>query len=332
MRAIQVSTDGEFQVADVSPGSPGPNEVRIEVAACGVCGGDAAVTEGRPVIEYPRTPGHEVAGRVTATGDGVEEWTVDDRVAVGWHGAHCFSCRQCRRGDFVNCERERITGIHHDGGYAESMTAPVEALIPVPDEMSLVEAGPLACAGLTAYSALSSSGVGPGDRVAVQGIGGVGHLGVQFADAFGAETVAVSRGTAKREAALELGADRYVDAEATDPAEALADLGGADTVLSTAPSGRAIASVVDGLRPNGEVVVVGAPDDPVEVAVPPMLGNRWSVRGWSAGHPGDAVDAFAAALRNDVEPWLERYPLADAESAFRRMQSGEARFRTVLEP
>ncbi len=321
-----------FDLVEVPRPDPTADEVLIEVAACGVCGGDAAVAEGRPPIDYPRTPGHEVAGAIAAVGEDVDDWAPGDRVAVGWHGGHCFACPQCRRGDFVNCEHERITGVHRDGGYAEYATARTEALVPIPHGTAAVDAAPLVCAGLTAYTALSDADVRPGDTVAVGGIGGVGHLGVAFADAFGFETVAVSRGTDKRAAALELGADEFVDATAVAPAAALSDLGGADLVLATAPSADAVESLLGGLAPNGDLVLVGAPDDPVAVEVGPMLGNRWSVVGWSAGHAGDAADALAAAVRNDVEPWTETYPLAEAATAYERARAGETRFRAVLEP
>jgi len=333
MRAIEVpEPGGGFDVVERPRPEPATGEVQIEVATCGICHGDTTVTEGRPPIEYPRTPGHEIAGEISAVGEGVTSWEPGDRVAVGWHGGHCFACPQCRRGDFVNCEREQITGIHSDGGYAEYATAPTEALVSVPDALSLTAAGPLVCAGLTAYSGLAHSDATPGDTVGILGIGGVGHMGIQFADASGFETVALSRGTAKAETATDLGADHYVDTEAADPAEKLTALGGADAILATAPSSDAIESVIQGLAPNGELIAVGAPDDPVSVPIPPMLGNRWTVTGWSAGHAGDAGDALAAAARNGVSPWIESYPLADTGDAFDRLLSGRARFKPVLEP
>jgi NADPH2:quinone reductase len=333
MDAVQIHAPEEgFTTVDRERPDPASEEVLIEVAACGVCGGDAAVVEGRDAIEYPRIPGHELAGTITETGAAVTEWAVGDRVAVGWHGGHCCSCPQCRRGAFATCEREHVTGLLGDGGYAEYATAAREALVPVPDGLDATAAGPLVCAGLTAYTALRDSDARPGDRVAVQGIGGVGHLGVQFADAFGFETVALSRGPDKRAAAFELGADHFVDTTADDPAAELQTLGGADAVLATAPSADAVASVVHGLAPTGEVIAVGAPSEPAEVDVAAMLGNRWSLRGWAAGHAGDARDALAAAVGNDVTPRVEPYPLADADEAFERMRAGETRFRAVLEP
>jgi NADPH2:quinone reductase len=333
MRAVRVPEPGAgFEVVERERPEPGVGEVRLEVAACGVCGGDRAVTEGRPAVDYPRVPGHEVAGRVEAVGDDVDGWAPGDRAAVGWHGGHCFTCGPCRRGAFVHCENEHVTGVLGDGGYAEFVTAPGEALVPVPESLDATAAAPLVCAGLTAYGALRHAAAGAGDLVAVQGVGGVGHLGVRFAAAMGFETVAVSRGTEKREAAVELGADHYVDAEAADPAATLRELGGADAALATAPSADAMAAVLEGLAPDGQLLAVGAPDDPVPFDVARMLGNRWSVEGWSAGHAGDAADALEAAVTTGVEPRVETYPLTAAERAFDRMRSGAVRFRAVLEP
>ena len=333
MRAVQVPAPGAgFEVVERERPDPGGGEVRLEVAACGVCGGDAAVTEGRPAVDYPRTPGHEIAGRVDAVGAGVERWAPGDRAAVGWHGGHCFTCGPCRRGEFLHCENGHVTGVLGDGGYAEFVTAPTEALVPVPRGLDATAAAPLVCAGLTAYGALRRAAVGAGDVVAVQGVGGVGHLGLQFAAAMGFETVAVSRGTGKREAAVDLGADRYVDAAADDPAAALRELGGADAVLATAPDADAMADVLGGLAPGGQLLAVGAPEDPVPFDVARMLGNRWSVEGQSAGHAGDAADALDAAVATDVAPRVETYPLSEVGRAFDRMRSGSVRFRAVLEP
>lgn len=333
MRAVHVSGPDEgFEHGSTERPTPGPTEVLVSVSACGVCRGDTAVTEGRPPVEYPRVPGHEIAGRVAGVGANVDRVGVGDRVAVGWHGGHCGTCRQCRDGDFVTCEHERITGIHHDGGYAEAVVVPVESVAPVPDSLDLTAAGPLACAGLTAYTGLTSTDATAGDTVAVQGIGGVGHLAVQFADAMGFETVALSRTAQKETAALDLGADRFVDTSETDPADALTAYGGADLVLGTAPASAAFEDVLGGLAPNGDLVAVGAPTDAVSLPVARMLGTRWSVHGWAAGHAGDVEDALAAAARNDVDPWVETYPLDATDEAFEAMQSGEVRFRAVLVP
>lgn len=331
MRAAVVSETGTLSVQERERPEPGPDEVLVEVTACGLCGGDRAVLDGADGVEYPRVPGHEVAGRVAATGPGVGAWDPGDRVAVGWHGGHCFECDQCRRGAFTTCRNKRVTGLTRDGGLATATLVRSEALVPVPDEIEAVAAGPLVCAGLTAYNALRDADAAPGDRVAIQGIGGVGHVGLQVADVMGFETVAVSRGTAKRSAALELGADAYVDAEAADPATALRDRGGAAAILATAPNADAIASLVGGLAPEGELVVVGVPPDPIAVDVGPLVDQRLSVRGWSSGHPGDANDLFAFAVRNDVAPRVETVPLSSVEKAVDRFESGP-RFRVVVEP
>ena len=333
MRAAVVeSKDTTVQFVERARPEPGPNTVRVEVKACGVCGGDLAVLGGAPGVGYPRIPGHEVAGRVDAVGEAVTGWSPDDRVATGWHGGHCFECEQCRGGRFTTCEHKRVTGLTRDGGFAEHTLVRPEALIPVPDEVSAAHAGPLVCAGLTAYNVLRNSDARPGDLVAVQGVGGVGHMGVQFAAAMGYETVALSRGTGKREAALELGADRFVDTSRADPDTVLQERGGADAVLATAPSATAIEAVVGGLAPEGELLIVAAPDDPVELAVGPMLDGRLTVRGWSAGHPGDASDTLELAVARDIRPWVERYPLAELEQAVTRLKESETRFRAVVEP
>jgi len=331
MLAVQVTADGDVETVDRPVPEPGPEAVRIAVEACGVCGGERAAIEGG-ATEYPRIPGHEVAGRVDAVGDRVTGYEQGDRVAVAWHGGHCHGCEACRTGDFVQCRARRITGLHRDGGYAEYTTARREALIRVPDDLPLVAAGPLVCAGLTAYSALRAAEATVGDLVAVQGLGGVGHLGVQFADAMGFETVVLSRGPAKREAAVRLGADHFVDTEARDPAEALQALGGARTILATPPDADAIATVLPGLAPNGTLLAVGAPSEPVPVPVDRMLDERWSVQGWSAGHSGDAEAALEATVRNSVDPVVEEYPLSDAEAAMEARRRGAVRFRAVLVP
>jgi len=331
MRAATVSETGALSVRERERPDPGAEEVLVEVAACGLCGGDRAVLSGADGVEYPRIPGHEIAGRVAATGSEVTAWDPGDRVAVGWHGGHCLECDRCRRGAFATCRNRRVTGLTRDGGLAEATLVRSEALVPVPDEIEAAAAGPLVCAGLTAYNALRNADADAGDRVAVQGIGGVGHVGLQVADAMGFETVAVSRGTAKRSAAFELGADAYVDAEAVDPASALRERGGAAAILATAPDADAVGSLVGGLAPEGELLVVGVPADPVAVDVGPMVDGRWSVRGWSAGHPGDARDLFAFARQNDVTPRVETVPLSSVEQAVDRFEAGP-RFRVVVEP
>jgi D-arabinose 1-dehydrogenase-like Zn-dependent alcohol dehydrogenase len=333
MRAVEVPAAGEpLAVVDRERPTPDAEEVLVAVEACGVCRGDEAALEGAPPVEYPRVPGHELAGTVAATGDAVERVGVGDRVAVGWHGGHCGACRSCRRGAFVTCDDERVTGVHHDGGFAEYAAVPAAAVAAVPDGLAATAAAPLACAGLTAYTGLTGADARPGDTVAVLGVGGVGHVAVAFAAALGYETVALSRGPDKRAAAEELGADTFVDTTASDPAAALADRGGADVVLATAPSAGAYEAVLGGLAPGGTVVAVGAPDDPVAVPVTPMLGARQTLQGWAAGHAGDLEDALAAAVRTGVRPRVETYPLAAAEEALADLRDGTVRFRAVLEP
>jgi len=333
VRAAVVGSPGEdVEITERERPDPGPGEVRLDVAACGVCGGDMAVLGGGEGVDYPRVPGHEIAGRIDAVGPAVSEWSVGDRVAVGWHGGHCFSCSQCAHGNFTTCADKRVTGISRDGGLAEYATVRQEAMTGVPDGVDLAHAGPLVCAGLTAYNVLRNSETRPGDVVAVQGVGGVGHMGIQFADAMGYETVALSRGPEKREPAFDLGADRFVDTTETDPAEALGGFGGADAILATAPSAQAMEQVIDGLAPEGELLLIGAPQEPLELQVGPLLDNRWSVKGWSAGHPGDARDTLKLTAERDIEPWIETYSLGETETAVRRLLEGEARFRTVLEP
>jgi NADPH2:quinone reductase len=334
MKAVRVPDAGaEFEVVDMNVPEPGPGEVRIAVEACGICHSDVFVKEGQfPGIDYPRVPGHEVVGRVDAIGEGVNAWDDGQRVGVGWHGGHCFSCEPCRRGDFISCENGQVTGIASDGGYAEYMTAPAEAVAAVPDDLESAAAAPLMCAGITTYNALRNAGAKPGDLVAVQGVGGLGHLGIQYAHAAGFETVAVSRGTDKRDLAMDLGADHYVDSEAEDPGEALVELGGARIVLATAPNTDAIESVVSGLGVDGEVLAVGIPGEPVEVSVQDLVMGRRSVAGWPSGDARDSQDTLEFSALRDIEPMIESYPLEEAADAYERMLSNDARFRVVLEP
>jgi len=333
MRAAVVpEPGGEFEIRERPVPEPGPDEVRIAVAACGVCGGDDVAREGAPPVEYPRVPGHEIVGTVDAAGANASDWSEGDRVGVGWHGGHCFACDACRRGEFVHCENGVVTGLHRDGGYAEYALARREALAGVPDGLDDAHAAPLLCAGLTTFNALRNSAARPGDLVAVVGVGGLGHLGVQYAHRAGFETVAVSRGTEKRAAAVDLGADHYVDSEAEDPAEALRDLGRAQVALVTAPSSKAIAAAVDGLGADGEVLVVGSPEDPVSVDAGQLVGVRGRIGGWASGTPSDAEDALAFSDLRGVSPSVETFDLADAEDAYRRMSQADVRFRAVLTP
>ncbi|MFC7135722.1 alcohol dehydrogenase [Halobaculum litoreum] len=334
MRAARVPEPGaDFEVVDVETPEPAAGEVRVAVDACGICHSDAFVKEGAyPGIDYPRVPGHEVAGRVDAVGDDVTAWSEGDRVGVGWHGGHCFECDACRRGDFQQCEDAQITGIAYDGGYAEYMTAPAEALAAVPADLDAVDAAPLLCAGVTTFNALRNTDARPGDLVAVQGVGGLGHLGIQYARAAGFETVALSRSPDKEELAYELGADHFVNAAEADAAEALRELGGADVVLATAPSAPAIESVVDGLGTDGRVVVVGVPGEEVSVNAQSLVGVRGGVDGWASGNARDSQDTLEFSDLREITPEVETFALDEVHAAYDRMIENEARFRVVLEP
>jgi len=333
MRAARVPEAGaEFEVVDVETPEPDAGEVRIDVDACGICHSDAFVKDGAYPIDYPRIPGHEVAGRVDAVGDDVTAWSEGDRVGVGWHGGHCFECEACRRGDFQQCESAQITGIGYDGGYAEYMTAPAEALAAVPDDLNAVDAAPLLCAGVTTFNALRNTDAQPGDLVAVQGVGGLGHLGIQYAHAAGFETVALSRSPDKEELASDLGADHFVNAAEEDAAAALQDLGGADVVLATAPSAPAIESVIGGLGTDGRVVVVGVPGQEVSVDAQSIVGVRGGVDAWASGDARDSQDTLEFSDLREITPEIETYDLDDVNEAYDRMIDNEARFRVVLEP
>jgi alcohol dehydrogenase/propanol-preferring alcohol dehydrogenase len=332
MHAVQVSdAGGDFEIVERSIPDPAPNEVRVQVEACGICHSDAFVKEGTfPGIDYPRVPGHEVAGVVDAVGENVSEWSTGDRVGVGWHGGHCFTCEACREGDFVNCENGLITGISFDGGYAEYMTAPAEAVAKMPDDLSAEEAAPLLCAGITTYNALRNQDLRPGDFVAVQGIGGLGHLGVQYAAAMGFEVAALSTSADKEQLALDLGASHFIDASSDDAAEALQGLGGADLILATAPSSPAITSVVGGLGRDGSLVIVAATGEPIEVSPMALIQGRKSVSGWPSGSANDSEDTLDFSALTGVTPEIETFPLDEASTAYSRMMNNEARFRAVL--
>jgi D-arabinose 1-dehydrogenase-like Zn-dependent alcohol dehydrogenase len=334
MRVAQVPRCGEaFEVVDREIPEPGPDEVRVAVEACGVCHSDTFTKEGSwPGIEYPRVPGHEIAGRVDAVGAGVDGWSVGDRVGVGWHGSHCFACEPCRRGSFIDCRREEVTGIHRDGGYAECVVAAEHALAEIPDGLAAIDAAPLLCAGLSTFNVLRKSAATLGDVAAIQGIGGLGHLGIQFAAAGGFETVAISRGTDKRDLAIELGADHYVDATASSPAEELLDLGGASVIVSTAPSTAAIESVLGGLGLDGELYPLGVPDEVFSVDVVDLIENQRSVHGHSSGTAAVARAVLAFGARKSIDPMIETFPLVEAGTAYRRMKAGDVEFRAVLAP
>ena len=334
MHAVQVpEAGGDFEIVERPIPDPGPGHVRVRVHACGICHSDAFVKEGAfPGIEYPRIPGHEVAGVIDAVGDDVTLWSPGDAVGVGWHGGHCFTCDACRDGDFVNCANEQICGISYDGGYAEYMVAPAEAVARMPDGLDFADAAPLLCAGITTFNALRNSSLQPGDHVAVQGIGGLGHLAVQYARQFGCEVTALSRGTGKEELALDLGADHYVDTTADDPAEALQALGGADVILATAPNSEAISALVGGLGRNGTLMVVAATGEPIEVSPLDLIMGRKSVSGWPSGTADDSEDTLDFSALNDVAPMIETFPLSEADAAYDRMINNDARFRVVLIP
>ena len=332
MKAAQVTgAGGLLEIVEREIPEPGVGQVRIKVQACGVCHSDAFVVEGSwPGISYPRVPGHELAGIVDAVGSGVLEWRVGERVGVGWHGGHDGTCRECRRGDFRNCRNQKIPGISYDGGYQEFMLAPAEALVPIPDSLSDVDAAPLLCAGITTYNALRHAGALPGDLVAVQGIGGLGHLGIQFANKFGYWVAAVGRGAQSEPLAKKLGADLYIDGKAQNAAEELQQLGGARVILATAPNSKAMSELVDGLGPNGKLLVIGASFDPIEVAPVQLIIGSKSINGWAAGTPAASEDTLRFAELRGVRAMIETYPLEKAAEAYAHMMSGKAEFRVVL--
>jgi D-arabinose 1-dehydrogenase-like Zn-dependent alcohol dehydrogenase len=332
MKAAQISKPGaDFEIVEREVPQPTAGQVRIKVQACGVCHSDVFTKEGWwPGIQYPRVPGHEVTAVVDEIGAGVTEWKKGQRVGVGWHGGQDNTCRACRRGDFGNCQNLKIPGISYDGGYQEYMLAPVEALVPIPESLSDVEAAPLLCAGITTYNALRHSGAYPGDLVAVQGIGGLGHLGIQFANKFGYKVAAIGQGSENAALAKKLGANVYIDSKATNPAEELQKLGGAQVILATAPSSKAMSALVDGLGPNGKLVVIGATTDPIEVTPVQLITGSRTIQGWASGTAADSEDTLNFAELSGVRAMIETYPLEKAGEAYARMMSGKAQFRVVL--
>ena len=311
---------------------PGRGGVRIRVHACGVCHSDHFVTEGLwPGLELPRIPGHEVAGVIDAVGEGVDAFRAGDRVGVGWHGGHDGTCDACLRGKFIHCRNARVTGISGDGGYAQYLVAPAVAVARVPDGMPFAEAAPLLCAGVTTFNALRNVGARPGDLVAVQGLGGLGHLGVQYARAMGFDVMAIARGAEKGGFAKQLGAAHYVDSEAEDAGRVLADRGGARVILATAPNAKAISALVPGLGVEGCLLIVAAPFEPITVGPIDLISRDARIQGWSSGTAADSTDAMAFAQRMGVKPMIETFPLARANDAVARMMSNQARFRAVLE-
>jgi D-arabinose 1-dehydrogenase-like Zn-dependent alcohol dehydrogenase len=329
--ALIPKAGADFQIVDREIPHPGPQQVRIKVQACGVCHSDMFTKEGLwPGIEYPRVPGHEVAGMVDEVGAGVSEWKKGQRVGVGWHGGHDGTCLYCRRGDFGNCQNMKVAGISYDGGYQEYMVAPAEAVTAIPEGLSDVEAAPLLCAGITTYNALRHSGALPGDLVALLGIGGLGHLGIQFANKFGYKVAAIGRGAESGALAKKLGASVNIDNKMTNAAEALQKLGGAQVILATAPSSKAMSEVIDGLAPNGKLMVVGATADSLAVTPIQLITGSRAIQGWASGTPVDAEDTLRFAELTGVRPMIETYPLEKAAEAYARMMSGNAQFRVVL--
>ena len=332
MKVAQISKAGsDFQIVEREIPKPGVGHVRIQVQACGVCHSDVLTKEGAwPGIQYPRVPGHEVAGLIDEVGAGVSGWKKGQRVGVGWHGGQDGTCLECRRGDFRNCRNLKIAGISYDGGYQEYMVAPVEALVAIPESLSDADAAPLLCAGITTFNALRHSGAFPGDLVAVQGIGGLGHLGIQFANKFGYRVAAIGRGSENASLAKKLGANVYIDSKSTNAAEELQKLGGARVILATAPSSKAMSELIDGLGPNGKLVVIGATFDPIEVTPIQLISGSRTIQGWAAGTPADSEDTLRFAELTGVRPMIEKYPLEKAAEAYARMLSGKAQFRVVL--
>lgn len=334
IRVVQVPSAGaDFELVERDTPEPGRGEVRVKVQACGVCHSDMFTKEGAwPGLEFPRVPGHEVAGVVDALGEDAERWgySVGDRVGVGWFGGNCHHCEPCRRGDFISCENLEISGITYDGGYAEAMIAPVEALARIPDDLAGEDAAPLLCAGITTYNALRESGARPGDLVAILGVGGLGHLGVQFARRMGFRTVAIARGTDKEQLARDLGAHEYIDSTSQDVAAELQKLGGARVVLATVTNADAMAATVGGLSARGELVIVGASMDPMPVPPAALLGGSNRIQGHASGTSKDSEDTLDFSASTGVKPAIETMPLERAAEAYEKMLAGDARFRMVL--
>lgn len=332
MKLAQISkAGGDWELVERDIPEPGAGQVLVKIEACGICHSDVLVKDGLwPGLQYPRVPGHEVAGRISAVGSGVVGWEMGQRVGVGWHGGHCFHCEQCRRGDFAMCVNRQITGINFDGGYSEYMVVPAVALAAIPDELPAEEAGPFMCAGVTVFNALRHSGARGGDVVAVHGIGGLGHLGVQYARQMGFVTVAVGRGKDKEALARKLGAHHYVDSSAGDTVAELQKLGGARVILATAPNAKAISEIVDGLSVNGTLLVPAAPTEPLTLSVFPLIMGRRSIAGWYSGTARDSQDTLEFSAASGVHPMIEKFPLTRVVEAYEQMHSGRARFRAVL--
>ena len=332
MKAVQVPRPGaDFEIVERDIPQPGPGQVRIKVHACGVCHSDVITKEGMfPWITYPRVPGHEIAGVIDEVGAAVTTWRKGELVGIGWHGGQDGTCLACRRGDFINCANVQVCGISYDGGYQEYIVAPIEAVAHMPESLDPVEAAPLMCAGVTTFNSIRHSGALPGDLVAVQGIGGLGHLGIQFAKKFGYRVAALGRGTDKAALAKKLGADLYIDSAAVDTAAELQKLGGAAAIVATAPSGKSMSRLVGGLGPNGVLLVVGAAPDPIEVSSISLILGKRRIQGWASGLPTDSEDTLRFSELAGVRPMIEKFPLAKAAEGYARMMSGKAEFRVVL--
>jgi len=332
MKSVVIPGPGAgFTVTERPLTEPGAGAVRIKVAACGICHSDSFVKEGHwPGLAYPRVPGHEVAGVVDAVGPGVTAWAAGDRVGIGWHGDHCGVCDPCRRGDFVYCVRLQVTGFSFDGGYQQYMIAPVHGLARIPEALSFAEAGPLLCAGVTTFNSLRHSRAMPGDIVAIHGIGGLGHLGVQFARHFGFHVIAISRGKDKEELALKLGAHRYLDSETVDAPKELARLGGAKVILATAPNSQAISELANGLAIDGMLLTIAGTMEPMAISPGQLIGGRQSVQGWASGSSKDSEDTLSFCALTGIRPMIEEFALEDAAKGYERMITNRARFRAVL--
>jgi D-arabinose 1-dehydrogenase-like Zn-dependent alcohol dehydrogenase len=332
MRSVQVSkANGPFEIVERDIPEPSAAQVRIKVQACGVCHSDSFTKEGLfPGIQYPRVPGHEITGVIDKVGKDVTQWEPGQRVAVGWHGGHCGHCESCRRGDFVTCKYAQVPGISYDGGYADYMIAPIEALALIPEQLSAIEAAPLMCAGITTYNALRNSGARAGDVVAILGIGGLGHLGVQFAAKMGFKTIAIARGKDEEELVKKLGARQYIDNRSQNAVEELNKLGGAKVILATVPSGKAMSEILGGLAVNGKLVIIGASDEPIQVPSFLFISGRRSLIGWPAGTSIDSQDTLSFSVLSGMRSMNEIFPLEKAPEAYEQMMSGKARFRAVL--
>jgi D-arabinose 1-dehydrogenase-like Zn-dependent alcohol dehydrogenase len=332
MKSVQIpAPGGDFVVSERPLPEPGPGAVRVKVAACGVCHSDFFVKEGHwPNLAYPRVPGHEVAGVIDAVGPDVTAWSPGDRVGIGWHGKHCGYCDACRSGDFILCRNLKITGFDFDGGYEQYMIAFANGLARIPDALTFAEAAPLLCAGVTTYNSLRHSGALPGDLVAVHGIGGLGHLAIQFARQFGFRVAAISRGRDKEELALQLGAHHYIDGAAVKPADELTRMGGARVIVATAPNSAAISALAGGLGRNGMLLAIAGAADPLSISSAQLIGLRQSIQGWPSGAPKDSEDTLNFCVLTGIRPMIEEFPLEEAARAYERMITNQVRFRAVL--